>query len=1253
MKRRSINALIRNGILVAVIISMNVFAPISVLKGNDKDTQAIGGQLDMRSAFSASGFSQNGGVTKYDANTFSSITADKLTLGNREIAAITSRDYQAIFLNSNFLVNFNRSFEISGNLRIDGTVPDGYAFGFHHDKAYNLSQESGYAISGGGSLGIYKNNNASPDKKEGIKKAVVYEIDLTDNSDYNDTLTGINNDHTALNLTDEFGYTREYSKPTIFSGISQNGPSDAFVEAPLSVIYDAKTKLLSMSWNNMLYTYQDPAAYIGSNETYFFLSGVVNQSTWMSKTGGKMSVGVSYFTYTDLQAKGEVEYYTKRDGLLILYDPKDVRTYPKEKETVVVRSKIWNASTTALEAFETKFSIPEATINDAAITPSNLRAYRGSPENPVALSLDELDIFNGASSSSTKIKNTATLTLPINNEPVYVEYEYIIPKGTFNEKLFHKLLIGTEGMTQYQIDGEAKVAGKPEFEKGSKSLVFPIEDKQISKSDLLQLMKVKTFDQDAFTLVKDNRDIIAKVEIDKGVNESILQTKQGRYEVQYDALDKRTALTADSFVQNIWVTDKNVALNNNVDLAAYDVGLYTNEIQGKTQDEISDMIIEKAKLEGYHNADNSKINVDTSISITHTITETTPENSVLPVTFIYNDEPVETNLKINVRILKGMEANSFLIKKSEQASITSQLVKQYAHVNLLKRDGDKVAIEDFEVHNMSQIKTADVMERVDVKFFYVEPETGIEQETSIVVQIVDNEYSISNNRQNAIHTKSCILLQSEAMALQDVEAISRFTTPLYVNVLQQSKPLQSTFTALDSLKDGIVGTYDITYGIGKVGSEDYVSQDGKIKVVEEESIISKDRTTSLTIHKKDITLTLTQAHQMDEKSILERSELFVTSVDERAGNFYVEQGVLAQIKKGRRPQIYHLPIQYKTANNTVEDTVLVSVIDDGSQHEISANSIILKRSEAKSLPHKEVLLKLCRAHLQIAGMDDTKSLQVSVDHFDLLQGGKEGMYAVHFYVNVNQYRIEKMVFVRVIDDKVPGIDEISGSSTINEAKTALLIDEKKDLALYAKTTIQLSQKEARALQNKEQLLVFSDGKIFYSDGSTGIPNVIMDNFKQLQLGDVGTYFFLHEVNGLQVATKLSVYSESEETRGVRLSANNFSVYDYEVTTLTNQEMIKRAAAIGVKTLDGSDVAIAVSEDSKVLGKKGKYPITFKTKEGQQLTIVVEVLSAKEENIIKQLSAPSTKDTSKQTPFLILLIITGTFIVKYRKYKKCI
>ncbi|GAA0705382.1 hypothetical protein GCM10008904_13160 [Paraclostridium ghonii] len=376
-----------------------------------------------------------------------SVDYNAIKIGNKQIGTSNfNRRQQTGVATSKYQLDFNRSFEFDGNLKMN-EGPDGMAVMFHGVKDLEAHLT-------GGHLGLYNNPK--------LRRAIGVEIDSYVNSgiEYGDN--GIGYKHIAVNRIDD-RYNSGHVQSLQYKQLV-DADFNALNGKDFKISWDSESNKLSLSYNGKLvertFSDADLKYYFGENKRAYLSFGAASNFS-AGVVGNEITTTFKQIDYTDTDIDSNLNFYIeKSDGSEVLVN--DLNKI-KEEDKVIVRYKIKNNINTKELESKIKLEMNQLygrkinVINDNTIKwyepyviKDSFKTYIGSG-NINDGSIDINKFFAG---------EEANFKLPSNSQTRTIEYKIQMPKIVKNKAdIVQAFNFYNEGMESHKVMSQSNING--------------------------------------------------------------------------------------------------------------------------------------------------------------------------------------------------------------------------------------------------------------------------------------------------------------------------------------------------------------------------------------------------------------------------------------------------------------------------------------------------------------------------------------------------------------------------------------------------------------------------------------------------------------------------------------------------------------------------------------------------------------------------------------------------------------------------
>ena len=340
----------------------------------------------------------------------------------------------------------------------------------------------------------------------------------------------------------------------------------------------------------------------------------------------------------------------------------------------------------------------------------------------------------------------------------------------------------------------------------------------------------------------------------------------------------------------------------------------------------------------------------------------------------------------------------------------------------------------------------------------------------------------------------------------------------------------------------------------------------------------------------------------------------------------VTTGEFNTIKLGT-PGNYEIMFDIKEGNGASKEVILTVLEDDAivtpdKKGFVNANNVQITSTKAKEFKDKDELIKLMDAK---ASYDGSKVVPiVNTIEFDKIKAGTIGIYDISFSISEGGGATKICILTIIDDDAVVTPDE-KGS-------------------VFAKNK-QITSTNAKQIATIDELIKLMGSRATYN-GEVVTPNVIANEFAQIQAGTIGIYevtFNITEGNGASKTVKLVVMHDDSvvtpDSKG-HVYANDTEITSSQAKKLTNESDLIRVMNSSA-AYDGIAIVptVEATEFNAIkIGQVGTYDVVFSINEGDAATTNVKLKIVKDEVITN----PEIGDTSILAT--IAIYVSATIIV---------
>lgn len=1120
------------------------------LKSTDEGSIDLIGQFNILG--SATNFPNMADIT-YDAENWIIVSKKNIQIGSADYYLKTNRNRQNGAATSKFIVDMKKSFTLKGSYETKGNTPFSFNVGLHNDKRY-MNGKNSYFI------------------QDDVKNRVDFEFDnyideaLTFDNYFKQPL-GLYYPHIMTTSTDGSGNKTvlNYSSGTL-------NPSND--KRDFSLVYDSETDELITNFGNIKSTTQNVSKIVG-DEAYFYSAGSVCEgfSTASPWTLNMESViQIDSFNYTDTEVKENVYYLKDIAGSKVIYDKDNVSTYPQAGEKVIVRHEIYNDNDLGKE-LSTTANISDFTLDGTTISPDNVKMYTGTPDAPIEVPLDQSDIFNGSVFSDGTFKQ-ATIPLLTKKGKTYLEYEYTIPANQKYSKIDNTIIFGQKGMTQYPFSSSVTIANTPDLKGIDKTIVSKLGTGNMSDTLIRKDIEGKLFDETTFSsLVSDSGDMKLTYTVDGSDTKKIDMSKEGRYKVVYTLEDVRTGMKSEAS-RSIWVTDKDVDVSGDENIAAQDFVLLTKEVSAST---FMDTLKARSGIEAYDK--DGKAIAFKDITVTQTIK---PTFGMYPVTFT---SKAGTSITVECRVYdngnvddtnkEAIYANDFSLSEAEAATAEDSVL-----LNLSKAVAfSTVDMSDVSVKVQSNTIKGKSQGLYDVTFVS-------DKGTSVTVKGRITKYSDEQNGERITANDFTIDAMGakhkdpkQLIALAKAEAV-KTDTQEKVDIIVDASALK-----------GVKGIYNVVFKTAGGASVTTIA------TVLEKGGENPDPTIRESIYANNFNLTSKQVIELSKDSEANKLSALIGYAQAKA----------VDIDSGDSIAITSVESDFKTKKITdadgIEHTVAIEGLYDATYKTNKGTSVTVKVSVPSSIENDTLLLyangftiskdeagrplseaeyiKLANAAAIVKA--DGTMVDVKVLDSSAIQA-KAGTYKIKFgtdYPSDTSKNLELEVSVKVVEN---GIDNPTNDESIRA------------------NNIYLKLADIEGLTSNKLIGLANAQAYKTSTGEVVSLEAIHDIKKKAGVYEVNFETAL----GTSLKVKAYVYDQGKVDGNEAIYGNDFTMSLNEVDSLTNDFLKDRSQVKAFNIITFEDINVTTVSHN-IVKKIGSYEATFETTAGTQVKVNVNVV----------------------------------------------
>ena len=426
--------------------------------------------------------------------------------------------------------------------------------------------------------------------------------------------------------------------------------------------------------------------------------------------------------------------------------------------------------------------------------------------------------------------------------------------------------------------------------------------------------------------------------------------------------------------------------------------------------------------------------------------------------------------------------------------------------------------------------------------------------------------------------ESGFISQSEAKNLANVNELKHYND--VSAKLSDGNTVDVNVHAPDfsSIKKGELGTYDVTYSYEQDGNTENSSV--KINVVHDDAIISPEKTFAL--HATSAYITQSDAKSLkDETMLIDVNKAMVLNVDGTLVAPVVTTTSFPLIKEGTLGA-YDVTYSYTREDEVVSKTVKVvvvrddSVISSNADASLSAEDGFIKQADAKGLTSKDTLTLYNNAEVTLLnGTKEIPTVNVSSAEWLAINIGTIGSYDILYSYGMGSNEVTKRVKLTIIKDTA----EIS-------------LDKK--ASLYAQNA-EISESEAKALNDETDLITLNHASMTLSDGSMLIPSVNAVEYSKIKAGMIGEYEVEYSYGDDQGYVSKKVILRVIEDKKHVITAKDTFLSVEQAKALTSINDLRNINNVHVTAIDGTHPNAVVKTDDWVsikAGELGRYTIAY-------------------------------------------------------------
>lgn len=461
--------------------------------------------VNLKDSFKLSGIKSD-----FDQNRFDNIDSSYYQINPKNMLSIGKHDTtfvrQSIALTSKYSVDFNRDFEISGQVNLS-SLPDGFAIGFHTNPNY-INKNAG------GSLGVYSEPGYPHANAQGIPNGIVLEADTwnnfydSNNGNYHpfgdnsiDYPSDSSGKHLAVNYTNSSG--------VVTGTLNKYNISNIFDKSlPFKISWDVDTNIIRFDLGSETISAEvkSRADVLKKSEVYYTIGTVLCLKD--GRYNDKNVLSVNSFRYMDIEPEVTTEYSTRY-------------AFPYLGEKFGVKHKVFNKINSSADVevplYLEDFSVYDKDNPDDETGKIKLNingkiqySYTGGQSDSEWVDFDDQE--------SLKSGQPLMVKLPKNQKPIYIRYTANLPNNIRNPEykdygasyeIKNIVLAGEKGMSQFRFDFRANIVTKPaiwsEKEGASNKKIenefIKVSDKsEITKENMWKGIKAKASHHDVKSL---------------------------------------------------------------------------------------------------------------------------------------------------------------------------------------------------------------------------------------------------------------------------------------------------------------------------------------------------------------------------------------------------------------------------------------------------------------------------------------------------------------------------------------------------------------------------------------------------------------------------------------------------------------------------------------------------------------------------------------------------------------------------------
>ncbi len=461
---------------------------------------------------------------------------------------------------------------------------------------------------------------------------------------------------------------------------------------------------------------------------------------------------------------------------------------------------------------------------------------------------------------------------------------------------------------------------------------------------------------------------------------------------------------------------------------------------------------------------------------------------------------------------------------------------------------------------------------------------------SVKITVVKDGSIVSPDGKNSVYAESVVVSQLTAKTLTTEDTL-RAVNKVVASSNGISAPAIVSITSgnWDAIKNGTVGSYDVTYSLGTNGNPDYATKTVKITVVKDGTIISPDGKNGL--YAENVAMTLAAANALaDKNALISATKAAVTLSDGTTTAPILSDADYLAVKNATGSGKVTLQFSYGSGTGLVTDSVEVTITDDGSKTSISGINGIVTVTEAKALANKEALIAVNDVEVT-TGDGSHPAPIVTAASWNDIKAGTIGIYDINYAFGPKSVTLKVSVVADGSEGSIDGTNSIYAQDVI--------VDKVVAATLTSEASLRAITKEYSINNgNKVDAPLTIDG----TDWANLKAGVEGSYDVKYTLGTVGQNDYVSKTATIEVRDRVVVVPANNETIG----ANDFILATDDVATVTNADLIALAEAEAINTATGETVEITTVDKTALQAKPGVYDVKFATTKGTSVTVKATV-----------------------------------------------